>query len=73
MIWYPLQSGRNVKGQGVRAANSQIRFEDTIRSVPFYLITLYPFALEHGQTTEAQLTSELNVGNLKVNTQKAQA
>lgn len=69
MIWYPLQSGWNVKGQRVRATKSQIRFEDTIHSNPLYLITLYPFALEHGQTTEAQLTGELNVGNLKENTQ----
>lgn len=54
---------------GVRAASSQIRFEDTIRSVPLYLITAYPCALEHGQTTRAQITGECNVGNLKVNTQ----
>lgn len=56
------QSGWNVKGQRVSAASSQIRFEDTIRSVPLYLITAYPCVLEHGQTTQAQLTGELNVG-----------
>lgn len=40
-----------------------------MRSVPLYLITAYPCALEHGQTTKAQLTGEFNVGNLKVNIQ----
>lgn len=69
MIRYPRQSGWDVKGRGVRAASRQIRFEDTIRSVPLYLITAYPCALEHGQTIQAQLTGEFNVGNVKVNIQ----